>query len=78
MVVLIGVRQEERRMRLPVAPDTHSAAFARRVIGVHVRDNRSGGKRADRKDVSSAVTGGAYRPAASAPTRPARAVRTAL
>jgi hypothetical protein len=78
VVVLIGVRHEDRRMRLPVDPDTHSATFARRVIGVHVRDNRPGANDADGGGVSFAVTGGACRPAAIATTRPVRVVRTAL
>lgn len=76
VVVLIGVRQEDRRMRLSVNPNTPSATFARRVIGVHVRDNRPGAN--DGAGVSFAATGGACRSAATATTRPVRVVRTTL
>ncbi|GII89575.1 hypothetical protein Ssi03_75650 [Sphaerisporangium siamense] len=67
VIVLVGVRQEDRRMRLPVTPETSSAAFARRVIGVHVRDNRPG--RGD-ADVSLAATGGACQTAGATVVTP--------
>ncbi|GAA1506316.1 hypothetical protein GCM10009677_43460 [Sphaerisporangium rubeum] len=75
LVVLAGVRQEERRMSLPVAPQSHSAAFARRVIGVHVRDTRPGRDDAGGGTVRFAVSGGAGRVAVTASPRPVRGVR---
>jgi hypothetical protein len=78
LVVLVGVRQEDRRMSLPVQPQSHSATFARRVIGVHVRDNRPGQSVADETRLSFAVTGGACRTAATGSTPRVRAARSAL
>ncbi|MFI6455966.1 hypothetical protein ACIBF6_30920 [Streptosporangium amethystogenes] len=38
--VLIGMRQEDRRMRLGDAPPSRAADLARRVTGCHVRGRR--------------------------------------
>ena len=35
--ILIGMRQEDRRMRLGDAPPSRAAGLARRVTGCHVR-----------------------------------------
>ncbi|MFI7535808.1 hypothetical protein [Streptosporangium sp. NPDC049376] len=37
VVVLVGMRQEDRRMQLGEAPPSRAAALARRVTGCHVR-----------------------------------------
>ncbi len=39
VVVLVGMRQEDRVRKLPVQAPTMSAGFARRVVGCHVRDD---------------------------------------
>ncbi|MFF5207804.1 hypothetical protein [Streptosporangium sp. NPDC000396] len=37
VLVLVGMRQEDRRMRLADAPPSRAAGLARRVTGCHVR-----------------------------------------
>ncbi|MFF5207026.1 hypothetical protein [Streptosporangium sp. NPDC000396] len=37
VLVLVGMRQEDRRMRLGEAPPSPAAGLARRVTGCHVR-----------------------------------------
>ncbi|WP_165781109.1 hypothetical protein [Streptosporangium minutum] len=37
MLVLVGMRQEDRRMRLADVPPSRAASLARRVTGCHVR-----------------------------------------
>ncbi|ACZ91311.1 hypothetical protein [Streptosporangium roseum] len=37
VLVLIGMRQEDRRMRLGDIPPSRAAGLARRVTGCHVR-----------------------------------------
>ncbi|GAA3077483.1 hypothetical protein [Streptosporangium carneum] len=37
VVVLVGMRQEDRRMQLGAAPPSRAAGLARRVTGCHVR-----------------------------------------
>ena len=37
VLVLVGMRQEDRRMRLGEAPPSRAAGLARRVTGCHVR-----------------------------------------
>ncbi|MBB4919105.1 hypothetical protein [Streptosporangium saharense] len=37
VVVLVGMRQEDRRMQLGETPPSRAAALARRVTGCHVR-----------------------------------------
>ncbi|MET8386511.1 hypothetical protein ABZV14_26260 [Streptosporangium canum] len=37
VLVLVGMRQEDRRMRLADIPPSRAAGLARRVTGCHVR-----------------------------------------
>ncbi|MEV4180629.1 hypothetical protein AB0J28_04180 [Streptosporangium canum] len=37
VLVLVGMRQEDRRMRLVDVPPSRAAGLARRVTGCHVR-----------------------------------------
>lgn len=37
VLVLVGMRQEDRRMRLGEVPPSRAAGLARRVTGCHVR-----------------------------------------
>ncbi|MET8336948.1 hypothetical protein [Streptosporangium canum] len=37
VLVLVGMRQEDRRMRLADVPPSRAAGLARRVTGCHVR-----------------------------------------
>ncbi|MFD8565185.1 hypothetical protein ACWDOR_35830 [Streptosporangium canum] len=37
VLVLVGMRQEDRRMRLADVPPSRAAGLARRITGCHVR-----------------------------------------
>ncbi len=37
VVILVGMRQEDRRMQLGAGPPSRAAGLARRVTGCHVR-----------------------------------------
>lgn len=49
VLVLIGMRQEDRHMRLADVPPTRAAGLARRVTGCHVRSGTTTAPHAPRR-----------------------------
>ncbi|MBG0826350.1 hypothetical protein HS041_00950 [Planomonospora sp. ID67723] len=62
VLVLVGMHQEDRRMRLAATPPSRAAGLARRVTGCHVR--------------GESITYG--RPASARPSRVVPATRTVM